>query len=137
MAFILGILLFVILAIIAKAVFQFLFLIIDVIIGNKKLTKEELTNIFSAAILMLGMFICIGGLFYFSNEESGELTWHLLIFDVLFIYVISRFDDVIHKSKANEVAFVILYSYPFVWALYSGFAITVFSILNQIAQINF
>ena len=137
MAFVLGILIFVILAVIAKAVFQFLFLLIDVIIGKKKLTKEELNNTFSAAILLLGMFICIGGLFYFSNDDKGHLTWHILIFDVLLLYVLSRFDDVPNKSKATEISLTIFYFYPFAWALYSGFAITVYSIVNQIVKSNF
>lgn len=136
LAFIFGIVLFVILALIAKAVFEFLFVILDVLLGKKKLTKKEIVNVFSFSVGLLGFFICLGGLFYFLNEEKGHLAWHILIYDVLFFYITDRFDEN-SKSTSGVFAWGIIYSYPFIWALYSGFAVTVYSIVNLIVASNF
>ncbi|MEZ9370363.1 hypothetical protein AB4140_16275 [Shewanella sp. 10N.286.51.B2] len=131
MAYIFGFFLFLIFVFITKSLFQLLSSILKFLLSDEKLTLQIFKNYVSAILLSIAIFICIGGLFYFTNDENGHLSWHILLFDIFFILFIQVADGIMDSKKEDKIISIIGI-FPFIWALYSGFAATVFDIANQL-----
>lgn len=127
--FLIGFVLFVIVASAAVGTLKLLVLLVNIVTGHKKPTPDEVKSAFIITFAIPAIFITLFGLIYFKNEENGHLTWHLVGY-IIFCLIAANAEN--GNGVGEKVANLVLLAFPFIWAYYSGFGAVALEVITAL-----